>query len=132
MEKITKLSSSNDAGWWNEWWALNKTKTREQWLEDLVIKQEEHEKQLESKIEQMKLEVAQKSIRLLETRPDKMDPKPLIEAMRSDYPEVKIFAAKELVKLKDPSVVDVLIQTISDPSEKSSDRSNSDLGRDWR
>ncbi|OQZ03965.1 MAG: hypothetical protein B6D34_05045 [Candidatus Brocadia sp. UTAMX1] len=118
LEKITKLSSSNDAGWWNEWWALNKTKTREQWLEDLVIKQEEHEKQLESKIEQMKLEVGQKSIRLLETRPDKMDPKPLIEAMRSDYPEVKIYAAKELVKLKDPSVVDVLIQTISDPSEK--------------
>lgn len=118
LEKITKLSSSNDAVWWNKWWALNKTKTREQWLEDLVVKQEEHEKQLESKIELMKLEVAQKSIRLLETRPDTTDPKPLIEAIRSDYPEVKIFATKELVKLKDPSVVDVLIQAISDTSEE--------------
>lgn len=118
LEKITKLSSSNDAVWWNKWWALNKTKTREQWLEDLVVKQEEHEKQLESKIESMKLEVAQKSIRLLETRPDTTDPKPLIEAIRSDYPEVKVFATKELVKLKDPSVVDVLIQALSDTSEE--------------
>jgi HEAT repeat protein len=118
LEKITKLSSGNDAVWWNEWWALNKTKTREQWLEDIVVKQEEHEKQLESKIGQMKLEMAQKSIRLLETRPDKIDPKPLIEAIKSDYPEVKIFAAKELIKLKDPSVVDVLIQAISDTSEE--------------
>lgn len=118
LEKITKLSSSNDPAWWNKWWELNKTKTREQWLEDLVVKQEEHEKHLESKIEEIKLEVAQKSIKLLETRPDKTDPKPLIEALRSDYPEVKIFAAKELVKLKDPSVVEVLIQAISDTSEE--------------
>ncbi|MCC7210816.1 MAG: hypothetical protein E3K40_09250 [Candidatus Brocadia sp.] len=117
LEKITKLSSSADPGWWNKWWELNKAKTREQWLEDLVVKQEEHEKQLESTIEQIKLEVAQKSIKLLETRPDKTDPKPLVEALKSEYPEVKIFATKELVKLKDPSVVDVLIQAISDTSE---------------
>ncbi|KKO19819.1 MAG: hypothetical protein DCC43_07735 [Candidatus Brocadia sp.] len=118
LEKITKLSSGNDPIWWNKWWELNKTKTREQWLEDLVVKQEEHEKQLESEIKQVKLEVAQKSIKLLEARPDTTDPKPLIEALKSDYPEVKIFAAKELVKLKDPSVIDVLIQAISDTSEE--------------
>lgn len=118
LEKITKLTTGNDSAWWNEWWSLNKTKTREQWLEDIVLKQEENEKQLESKISQMKLEVAQNSIKLLESRPDRMDPKPLIEAIKSDYPEVKIFAAKELVKIKDPSVVDVLIHAISDKEEE--------------
>ncbi len=118
LEKITKLtSSSNDLTWWNEWWLLNKTKTREQWLEDIVLKQEENAKQLESKIAQMKLEVAQKSIKLLEILPDKMDLKPLIEAMKSDYPEVRIFAAKELARTKDPSVIDVLINAISDKEE---------------
>jgi len=118
LEKITKLTNSNDLAWWNEWWLLNKTKTREQWLEDIVLKQEETAKQLESKIAEMKLEVAQKSIKLLEIRPDKMDPKPLIEAIKSDYPEVRIFAAKELVKIKDPSVIDVLINAISDKEEE--------------
>lgn len=118
LERITKLTNSNDVAWWNEWWLLNKTKTREQWLEDIVLKQEENAKQLESKIAQMKLEVAQKSIKLLEIRPDKMDPKPLIEAIRSEYPEVRIFAAKELVKIKDPSVINVLINAISDKEEE--------------
>lgn len=117
LEKITKLTSGNDVTWWNEWWLLNKAKSREQWLEDIVLKQEENEKQLASKITQMKLEVAQKSIRLLEVRPDKMDPKPLIEAMKSDYPEVRIFAAKELAKTKDPMVIDVLTKAISDKEE---------------
>ncbi|MBE7446104.1 MAG: HEAT repeat domain-containing protein [Planctomycetia bacterium] len=117
LEKITKLTTGNDSAWWDEWWSLNKTKTREQWLEDIVLKQEENEKQLETKITQMKLEVAQNSIKLLESRPDRMDTKPLIEAIKSDYPEVKIFAAKELIKIKDPSVVDVLIHAISDKDE---------------
>lgn len=118
LEKITKLTNiNNDVAWWNEWWLLNKTKTREQWLEDIVLKQEENAKQLESKIAEMKLEVAQKSIKLLEIRPDKTDPKPLIEAIKSEYPEVRIFAAKELVKIKDPSVIDVLINAISDKEE---------------
>ena len=65
----------------------------------------------------MKLEIAQKSIKLLELRPDKSDPKPLIEAIRSESPEVRIFAAKELVKSKDPSVIDVLIDATSDKQE---------------
>lgn len=118
LEKITKLTNTNDLAWWNEWWLLNKSKTREQWLEDIVLKQEENAKQLESKISEMKLEAAQKSIKLLEIRPDKTDPKPLIEAIKSDYPEVRIFAAKELVKIKDPSVIDVLINAISDKEEE--------------
>ncbi|MFN3531710.1 MAG: HEAT repeat domain-containing protein [Candidatus Brocadia sp.] len=118
LEKITKLTNTNDVAWWNEWWLLNKTKTREQWLEDIVLKQEENAKQLESKIAKMKLEVAQKSIKLLEIRPDKTDPRPLIEAIKSEYPEVRIFAAKELVKIKDPLVIDVLINAISDKEEE--------------
>ncbi len=118
LEKITKLANGKDFEWWKEWWALNKSKTREQWLEDIVSKQEENTKQLDTKIEQLKLEVAQKSIKLLEVRPDKTDQKLLIEAMKSDYPEVRIFAAKELVKIKDPSVIDVLINAISDKQEE--------------
>lgn len=118
LEKITKLASSNDIVWWNEWWLLNKAKTREQWMEDIVLKQEENAKQLESKIAAMELEVAQKSIKLLEIRPDKTDTKPLIDAIRSEYPEVRIFAAKELVKIKDPTVIDVLIDAISDKEEE--------------
>ncbi len=118
LEKITKQANNNDSAWWKEWWNRNKTKTREQWLEDIVLKQEENTKNLESKIEQLKLEVAQKSIKLLEIRPDKLDPKPLIETLKSDHPEVRIFAAKELVKIKDPSIIDALINAISDKQEE--------------
>lgn len=117
LEKITKQADGNDPAWWKQWWIRNKSKTREQWLEDIVLKQEENTKQFESKCEQLKLEIAQKSIKLLELRPDKSDPKPLIEAIRSESPEVRIFAAKELVKSKDPSVIDVLIDATSDKQE---------------
>ncbi|HHT9145976.1 MAG: HEAT repeat domain-containing protein [Candidatus Brocadiaceae bacterium] len=117
LEKITKQADGNDPAWWKQWWIRNKSKTREQWLEDIVLKQEENTKQFESKCEQLKLEIAQKSIKLLELRPDKSDPKPLIEAIRSESPEVRIFAAKELVKIKDPSVIDVLIDATSDKQE---------------
>ena len=118
LEKITKQANGNDSTWWKEWWSRNKTKTREQWLEDIVLKQEENAKQLEAKFGQLKLEIAQKSIKLLELLPDKSDPKPLIEAIRSDYPEVRIFAAKELAKIKDPSVIDALIDATTDNQEE--------------
>ncbi|MBI2469798.1 MAG: HEAT repeat domain-containing protein [Planctomycetes bacterium] len=118
LEKITKQADGNDPAWWKEWWIRNKSKTREQWLEDIVLKQEENTKQFESKFEHLKLEIAQKSIKLLELRPDKSDPKPLIEAIKSEYPEIRIFAAKELVKIKDPSVIGVLIDAASDKQEE--------------
>src|SRR3990172_1751965 len=118
LEKITKQADDNDPAWWKEWWVRNKSKTREQWLEDIVLKQEENTKQFESKFEHLKLEIAQKSIKLLELRPDKSDPKPLIEAIKSEYPEIRIFAAKELAKIKDPSVIDVLIDATSDKQEE--------------
>ncbi len=117
LEKITKQADGNDFAWWKEWWVRNRAKTREQWLEDIVLKQEENTKHLESKIEQLKLEVSQKSIKLLEIQPDKADPKPLIEAIKSEYPEVRIFAAKELAKIKEPSIVEVLINAILDEQE---------------
>lgn len=117
LEKITKQADGNDPAWWKEWWIRNKSKSREQWLEDIVLKQEENTRQVESKCEQLKLEIAQKSIKLLELRPDKSDPKSLIEAIKSESPEVRIFAAKELVKIKDPSVIDVLIDAASDKQE---------------
>ena len=117
LERITKQANGNDPAWWKEWWVRNKAKTRDQWLEDIVLKQEENTRQLETKIGQLKLEVAQKSIKLLETRPDKLDPKPLTEAIKSDYPDLRIFAAKELVKIKDPAVIDALITLISDEQE---------------
>jgi len=118
LEKITKQADDNDPAWWKEWWVRNKSKTREQWLEDIVLKQEENTKQFESKFEHLKLEIAQKSIKLLELRPDKSDPKPLVEAIKSEYSEIRIFAAKELAKIKDPSVIDVLIDATSDKQEE--------------
>ncbi|WKZ14189.1 MAG: HEAT repeat domain-containing protein [Candidatus Jettenia caeni] len=118
LEKITKQPNMNDSAWWREWWTRNRSKTREQWLEDIVSKQEENTQQLESKIEELNFEIAQKFIKLLEVRSDKMDPKPLIEAMESDYPNVRIFAAKELVKIKEPSVINALIHAISDEQKE--------------
>ena len=118
LEKITKQANGNDPAWWKEWWVRNKAKTRDQWLEDIVLKQEENTRHLESKIEQLKLEVAQKSIKLLEIQPDKTDPKPLIEAIKSEYPEVRIFAAKELAKIKDPAINEVLVNAVSDEQEE--------------
>src|SRR3989339_1930853 len=118
LENITKQADGNDPAWWKQWWVRNKSKTREQWLEDIVLKQEENTKQFESKFEHLKLEIAQKSIKLLELRPDKSDPKPLVEAIKSEYPEIRIFAAKELVKIKDPSVIGVLIDATADMQEE--------------
>ncbi|MDR4507870.1 MAG: HEAT repeat domain-containing protein [Candidatus Brocadiaceae bacterium] len=119
LEKITKqATNNNDSSWWKEWWKRNKAKSREQWLEEIVLKQEENSKQLESKIEQLKLEVAQKSIRLIETRAEKMDQKQLADALKSDYPEVRIFAVKELAKIKDPSIPEMLMSAISDTQEE--------------
>ncbi|MEK7290327.1 MAG: HEAT repeat domain-containing protein, partial [Planctomycetota bacterium] len=118
LEKITKQANGNDPAWWKEWWVRNKAKTRDQWLEDIVLKQEENTRHLESKIEQLKLEVAQKSIKLLEIQPDKTDPKPLIEAIKSEYPEVRIFAAKELAKIKDQAIIEVLVNAVSDEQEE--------------
>ncbi len=118
LEKITKVSSNKDSSWWREWWLRNKSKTREQWLDEIVLKQEEKTQQLEAEIEQLKQEVARKTIKLIELGHDKIDTALLSEAIKSDYPEVRIFAAKELAKIKDSSIVDILINAISDKEEE--------------
>ena len=118
LEKVTKQAGDNDSAWWKDWWSRNKSKTREQWLEDIVLKQEENNRQQEAKLEQLRLEVSQKSIKLLETRTDKTDPKTLMEALKSEYPDVRIFAAKELAKIKEASVIDVLIDAALDKQEE--------------
>ncbi|MCF6159641.1 MAG: hypothetical protein E3K32_13975 [wastewater metagenome] len=118
LSKITKQTGSNDSAWWKEWWHRNKTKTREQWLEDILSKQEENTRKLESKMGQLRLEVAQKTIKLLELRSDKTDSKLLIDALQSEYSEVRIFAAKELTKIKDPSVMSALSDAVTDKEEQ--------------
>lgn len=118
LEKITKVSSNKDSSWWREWWLRNKSKTREQWLDEIVLKQEEKIQQLEARIEQLKQEVARKTIKLIELGYDKIDTALLSEAIKSDYPEVRIFAAKELAKIKDSSIVEILINAISDKEEE--------------
>lgn len=118
LEKITKQPKGNNSVWWKEWWGINKTKTQDQWLEDIVLKQAENTKQLETQIAKLKLEMAQKTIKLLEVRADKSDPKPLIDAVKSDYHDVRIFAAKELANIKDPSVIDALVDATSDSQEE--------------
>ncbi|MGQ3684655.1 MAG: HEAT repeat domain-containing protein [Candidatus Loosdrechtia sp.] len=118
LVKITKETGTNDPAWWKQWWSRNKAKPRDQWLEDILSKQDVSMQELKQKIDQLKLEVAQKAIRLLETRPDKTDPKPLIDALQSEHSSVRIFAVKELVKIKDPSVIGALSNAVTDKEEE--------------
>ncbi|HHT9126275.1 MAG TPA: HEAT repeat domain-containing protein [Candidatus Brocadiia bacterium] len=114
LERITKQSIGNDVKQWTEWWNRNKIKTREQWLEDIVEKLESKIKQLEGQLETLHKEFAQKTINLLELRIENGDFKPLLEGMKSEYPEVRTFSTKKLVNFKDPAVVQALITVLSD------------------
>jgi HEAT repeat protein len=111
---ITKQSDGNTNIFWQEWWDRNKVKTREQWLEDIVDKLEEDVKKLRSQNSTLKSEIAQKTIKILETGKEKGNIELLLVAIRSEYPEVRIFAARELANRKDPGVVKIFIGLISD------------------
>jgi HEAT repeat protein len=114
LVQITKQSDGNTNIFWQEWWDRNKVKTREQWLEDIVDKLEEDVKKLRSQNSTLKSEIAQKTIKILETGKEKGNIELLLVAIRSEYPEVRFFAATELANHKDPGVVKIFIDLISD------------------
>ena len=114
LVEITKQSEDNTIVFWQEWWDRNKVKTREQWLEDIVDKLEEDVKKLRSQNSVLKSETAQKTIKILETRKEEGSIKQLLDAIKSEYPEVRIFAARELIKHNGPGIVKIFIDLISD------------------
>ena len=114
LVEITKQSEDNTIVFWQEWWDRNKVKTREQWLEDIVDKLEEDVKKLRSQNIVLKSEAAQKTIKILETRKEEGSVKQLLDAIKSEYPEVRIFAARELINHNGPGVARIFIDLISD------------------
>ncbi|ODS31834.1 MAG: heat repeat-containing PBS lyase [Candidatus Scalindua rubra] len=113
LMEITKQSDGNTKAFWYEWWNRNKVKTREQWLEDIVDKLEEDLKKLKEQNSGLRNEIAKKTIKILETSKEKDDISQLLDAVNSEYPEVRIFAAKELANHKDPGVIKIFIDLIS-------------------
>ncbi|MGR3309484.1 MAG: HEAT repeat domain-containing protein [Candidatus Brocadiales bacterium] len=114
LKRIAKQSIGYDVKQWKEWWKKNKIKTREQWLEDIVEKLENKIKQLEGRLEILHKESARQTINFLELRTENGNFKPLIEGMKSEYSEVRVFSAKKLVNYKDPAIVPIFIAALSD------------------
>lgn len=114
LVEITKQSNGKAKSFWQEWWDRNKVKTREQWLEDIVDKLEEGFKKLKAENKLLKDEIVDKTIKILKTRKDKEDIRPLIDSIKSEYQAVRIFAAGELSNHKDPEVVKIFVDLISD------------------
>ena len=114
LVEITKQSNGKAKSFWQEWWDRNKVKTREQWLEDIVDKLEEGFKKLKAENSLLRDEIVDKTIKILKTRKEKDDIRQLIDALKSEYQEVRIFAAGELANHKDPEVIKVFVDLISD------------------
>ncbi|MFQ5861864.1 MAG: HEAT repeat domain-containing protein [Candidatus Brocadiales bacterium] len=118
LRHISKQSFGRDPSEWEEWWATNKYKTREQWLRDIVTKLEEASKQLQEQNDALEKELAEKTLALLRGASEKKDHKTLLEAMMSEYPEVRVSATKALSQLDNPGAVSALIAALDD-SERS-------------
>ncbi len=118
LVKITKLSDGKTTVYWQEWWDRNKVKTREQWLEDIVDKLEEKIKSVIAQNEKLRAEIVQKTIETLRTGEEKDDTRQFLDAMKSDYPEVRIFAANKLVAHKEKDVITAFLDLISDPNSE--------------
>ncbi len=114
LVEITKQSNGKAKSFWQEWWDRNKVKTREQWLEDIIVKLEEGFKKLKAENSVLRDEIVDKTIRILKTKKEKDDISQLIDALKSEYQEVRIYAAGELANHKDPKVVKVFVDLISD------------------
>jgi HEAT repeat protein len=114
LAEITKQSSGSSKSFWQKWWDRNKVKSREQWLEDIVDKLEGGFKKLEAENSLLRDEIAKKTIEILKTRKEKDNIKQLIDAIKSEYQEVRIFAARELANHKDSEVIKIFVDLISD------------------
>ena len=114
LVEITKQSNGKAKSFWQEWWNRNKVKTREQWLEDIVDKLEDGFKKLKAENSLLRDEIVDKTIKILKTRKEEDDISQLIDALKSEYNEVRIFAAGELANHKNPEVIKVFVDLISD------------------
>jgi HEAT repeat protein len=114
LVEITKQSNGKAKSFWQEWWDRNKVKTREQWLEDIVDKLEDKFEKLQEENSLLRDELVEKIIKILKTRKEKEGIRQLIDAIKSKYQEVRIFAAGELANHKDPEVIKVFVDLISD------------------
>jgi len=114
LVKISQKSLGPDPALWDEWWEVNKLKTREEWLEELVKVLEGGLKLLERREEDVRKRLAEKTIQELSQRADKSDPKPLIEAMKDPDVRVRRYAVKELAGLKWPGRAAELSKALED------------------
>ncbi|HHT9155177.1 MAG TPA: HEAT repeat domain-containing protein, partial [Candidatus Tripitaka sp. YC43] len=118
LSLMAMQSFGKDVEKWQAWWNLNKVKSREQWLADMVERLEETSKELRSENESLRKEVAQKTITLLSDAVSQKNLKPLLEAVKQGHTEVRLFAIKEVSKLNDPSVFPHLIVLLADKEKE--------------
>lgn len=118
LRHISGKSFGKNPSDWEEWWAINRHKTREEWLRDIVTKLEVTNEQLKEKNVAVEKELAKKSLTLLKKAAENKDQKVLIEASRSQYPEVRVAATKALAQLDDPETVSTLTAALLNDSEK--------------
>ncbi|MEE9199905.1 MAG: HEAT repeat domain-containing protein, partial [Candidatus Brocadiales bacterium] len=102
---------------WEDWWAANQNKTREQWLRDVVTKLEVANEQLQEQNTAVEEELAEKSLALLKKAAENKDQKVIIEALGSGYPEVRTSAAKALSQLNNPDTVSALTASLLNDNE---------------
>ena len=118
LRHISGKSYGKNPSDWEDWWAVNRHKTREEWLRDIVTKLGVTNKQLQEKNESVGKELAEKSLALLKKAVDNKDQKALVEAVRSQYPEVRVAAAKALAQMNNPETVSALTTALLNDREK--------------
>ena len=115
LVKITKQPIGKDVASWKEWWELNKLKSREEWLEDIVDTFEDNIKTVNRENEILDKKIARKSIELLKVHAKSGNSINLfLDAAKSKYPEVKIYAAKRLAKKQPPEAKDIFSELLLD------------------
>lgn len=114
LVQITKQSFDKDVEKWQTWWEQNKVKSREEWLEEIVEELSDTLKQVETENEYLNKEIAKKSIEILKSNANSGKIKIFLDAAKSKYTEVRVFAANELAKQKPPESVEIFSELLVD------------------
>ncbi|MHC4197597.1 MAG: HEAT repeat domain-containing protein [Planctomycetota bacterium] len=117
LRYISQQSYGKNPSEWEDWWAANKNKTNEQWQKDTVAKLELANEELQEKNDALERELADKTLSLLQEAADNKDQKTVIEATKSEYPEVRVSAIKALTQLDTPETQSALIAALQNDSE---------------
>ncbi|MEW6359594.1 MAG: HEAT repeat domain-containing protein [Planctomycetota bacterium] len=99
---------------WEDWWAENRARSREEWLEDGIRSRDLIADILRKETGEVRAQLAEQTIRALENRPNKKDPKPLLAALRDPSTKVRLYAVTEMIKIETPDRVPALIAALSD------------------